>query len=117
MVYLDNAATTAMSEVALSSLMEVSTHIYGNPSSVYRFGRQTKRLLEGSRKIIADCIGAEPEEIYFTSCGTESDNWVMTKATDKAKKSNYFSGGASCNSTSGREPAITGEERTVVACR
>lgn len=86
MVYLDNAATTAMSEVALSSLMEVSTHIYGNPSSVYRFGRQTKRLLEGSRKIIADCIGAEPEEIYFTSCGTESDNWVMTKATDKAKK-------------------------------
>ena len=78
MVYLDNAATTAMSEVALSSLMEVSTNIYGNPSSVYRFGRQTKRLLEESREIIADCIGAEPEEIYFTSCGTESDNWVMT---------------------------------------
>ena len=50
MVYLDNAATTAMSEVALSSLMEVSTNIYGNPSSVYRFGRQTKRLLEESRK-------------------------------------------------------------------
>lgn len=86
MVYLDNAATTAMSEAALSSLMEVSTNIYGNPSSVYGFGRQTKRLLEESRKIIADCIGAEPEEIYFTSCGTESDNWVMTKAADKVKK-------------------------------
>jgi cysteine desulfurase len=86
MVYLDNAATTEMSEAALNSLMEVSTNTYGNPSSVYGFGRQTKRLLEESRKIIADCIGAEPEEIYFTSCGTESDNWVMTKAADKVGK-------------------------------
>lgn len=86
MIYLDNAATTAMSEAALSALMEVSTNIYGNPSSVHGFGRQTKRLLEESRKIIADCIGAEPEEIFFTSCGTESDNWVMTKASDKVKK-------------------------------
>ena len=86
MVYLDNAATTAMSEVALTALMEVSANSYGNPSSVYRAGRKTKNILEESRKIIADCIGAEPEEIYFTSCGTESDNWVMTKAADKVEK-------------------------------
>lgn len=86
MVYLDNAATTTMSEAALGALMEVSTNIYGNPSSAYGFGRQAKRLLEESRKIIADCIGAEPEEIFFTSCGTESDNWVMTKASDKVEK-------------------------------
>lgn len=86
MVYLDNAATTAMSEVALTALMEVSANSYGNPSSVYRAGRKTKNILEESRKIIADCIGAEPEEIYFTSCGTESDNWVMTNAADKVEK-------------------------------
>lgn len=79
MVYFDNAATTAMSESALDALMEVSRNQYGNPSSIYGFGRKTKELLEKSREIIAGCIGAEPEEIYFTSCGTESDNWVMSQ--------------------------------------
>lgn len=82
MVYLDNAATTAMSETALNALMEVSTNIYGNPSSVYGFGRKAKKILDESRKIIAGCIGADPKEIYFTSCGTESDNWVISKAID-----------------------------------
>lgn len=86
MVYLDNAATTAMSEASLNALIEVSSNMYGNPSSVYGFGRRTKKILDESRKIIADCIGAEPEEIYFTSCGTESDNWVLLKATEEKNK-------------------------------
>ncbi len=79
MIYFDNAATTAMSEAALDALMEVSRNQYGNPSSVYGFGRKSKELLEESRRIIAGCIGAEPEEIYFTSCGTESNNWVISQ--------------------------------------
>lgn len=86
MVYLDNAATTAMSEAALNALMEVSANSYGNPSSIYKAGRKTKQILEESRKIIADCIGAEPEEIYFTSCGSESDNWVLAKASEGKDK-------------------------------
>lgn len=77
MIYLDNAATTAMSEVAIKTLIETSSEQYGNPSAIYGFGRKTKDILENARKIIAGCIGAEPEEIYFTSCGTESDNWVI----------------------------------------
>lgn len=86
MVYLDNAATTAMSEAALKALTEVSSNMYGNPSSAYGFGRKAKKILDVSRKIIADCIGAKPEEIYFTSCGTESDNWVLLKAAEEKKK-------------------------------
>lgn len=86
MVYLDNAATTAMSEAALNALTEVSSNMYGNPSSVYGFGRRTKKILDESRRIIANCIGAEPEEIYFTSCGTESDNWVLLKASEDKNK-------------------------------
>lgn len=82
MVYLDNAATTAMSEAALNALMDVSANSYGNPSSVYGAGRKTKKILEESRKIIASCIGADPDEIYFTSCGSESDNWVLAKASE-----------------------------------
>ena len=77
MVYLDNAATTAMSEAAITALVDISSKQYGNPSSAYGFGRKTKEILKESRRIIAECIGAEPEEIYFTSCGTESDNWVI----------------------------------------
>lgn len=86
MIYLDNAATTAMSEAALNALIDVSSTMYGNPSSIYSFGRRTKKILDESRKIIADCIGAEPEEIYFTSCGTESDNWVLLKAAEEKNK-------------------------------
>lgn len=86
MVYLDNAATTAMSEAAVNALMEVSVNCYGNPSSVYAAGRKAKKILEESRKIIASCIGADPDEIYFTSCGSESDNWVLAKASEGKDK-------------------------------
>lgn len=79
MIYFDNAATTAMSKAALDALMDVSANQYGNPSAVYGFGRKAKRILDVSREIIAASIGANPEEIYFTSCGTESDNWVVNQ--------------------------------------
>lgn len=81
MIYFDNAATTAMSEAALRALIEVSKNQYGNPSSVYSYGRRTKELLEEARRIVANCIGAAPDEIFFTSCGTESDNWAISQAT------------------------------------
>lgn len=80
MIYFDNAATTQMSEVALDALMYASRECYGNPSSIYTFGKKARKLLEESRAIIAECIGANPDEIYFTSCGTESDNWAISQA-------------------------------------
>lgn len=79
MIYFDNAATTAMSKAALDALMDVSANQYGNPSAVYGFGRKAKRILDEAREIIAASIGADPEEIFFTSCGTESDNWVVNQ--------------------------------------
>lgn len=77
MIYFDNAATTEMSEVALNALMEVSKAQYGNPSSIYGIGRRAREIVEESRRTISRCIGAEPEEIFFTSCGTESNNWAI----------------------------------------
>lgn len=79
MIYFDNAATTALSEAALNALMEVSRNQYGNPSAAYGYGRKAKEILEAARLVIATSIGAESEEIYFTSCGTESDNWVISE--------------------------------------
>ena len=80
MIYLDNAATTQMSQLATQALMDVSRECYGNASSIYSCGRNAKRILEESRRIIAECIGAEPDEIYFTSGGTESNNWIISQA-------------------------------------
>lgn len=77
MIYFDNAATTPMSEVAIEALISVSKENFGNASSIYSYGKKSRKLLDESRKIIANCIGAEPEEIYFTSGGTESDNWAV----------------------------------------
>lgn len=79
MIYFDNAATTAMSKAALDALMDISANQYGNPSAVYGFGRKAKRVLDEAREIIAASIGADPDEIFFTSCGTESDNWVVNQ--------------------------------------
>lgn len=80
MIYFDNAATTKMSDAALDALYSVSKLQYGNPSSSYSHGRNAKGVLEEARAIIATCIGASPEEVFFTSCGTESDNWAIHQA-------------------------------------
>lgn len=79
MIYFDNAATTAMSKAALDALMDISTNQYGNPSAAYGFGRKAKSVLDEARTIIAANIGADPDEIFFTSGGTESDNWVVNQ--------------------------------------
>jgi cysteine desulfurase len=76
-VYLDHAATTPVRPEVLSAMMPALTEIFGNPSSFYQNGRSAKHALEDARETIAACLGADPSEIYFTSCGTESDNWAI----------------------------------------
>lgn len=76
-VYADNAATTQVSEEVLSSMLPYFRTEYGNASSIYALGRNSKKAVELSREKVAKAIGAEPSEIYFTSCGSESDNWAI----------------------------------------
>ena len=77
MIYFDNSATTKPYPEALETYMQVSAKIIGNPSSLHRLGDQSTRILEASRQQIADLIGKKSEEIFFTSGGTEGDNWVI----------------------------------------
>lgn len=77
MIYADNAATTKLDLDAFESMKPFLLEEYGNPSQPYSFSRKTKRAIKEAREIIADCINAEPEQIIFTSGGTESDNWVI----------------------------------------
>ncbi len=89
-IYADNAATTRVSEPVLQAMMPYFTEQYGNASSIYELGRSAKKALETARETVAKSIGAEPSEIYFTSCGSESDNWairsVCERLTPKGKK-------------------------------
>ena len=79
-VYADNAATTAMSRTAIEAMLPYLDGIYGNPSSLYSLGQRAKEALEGARADIAACLGAQANEIYFTSCGSESDNQAIRSA-------------------------------------
>lgn len=76
-IYLDNAATTPVRKEVLEAMLPYFREEYGNASSVYSLGRNSKKALEASRETIAACFGAKPEEIFFTSCGSESDNWAL----------------------------------------
>ena len=76
-IYADHAATTAVSDTALQAMLPHFTAAYGNPSSLYRFAQEGKTDLERARAEIAACLNARPEEIYFTSGGTEADNWAL----------------------------------------
>lgn len=84
MIYFDNAATTPMSKVAIEALISVSKDNFGNASAIYSYGKKSRKILDESRKIIANCIGAEPEEIFFTSGGTESDNWAVEQVVSQS---------------------------------
>ena len=75
MIYLDNAATTPLCDAAKKAIIE-HLDCFGNPSSSYELGRQSRLLIEDARERIAKCINAEPDEIYFTSGGSESNSWV-----------------------------------------
>ena len=77
MIYFDNAATTQVYPDVLKTYTEVASKIWGNPSSLHSLGNQASRILEASRKQIADLLGKKSSEIFFTSGGTEGDNWVI----------------------------------------
>lgn len=76
-IYADNAATTQLDKSAFDAMSPYMLEMYGNPSQPYSFSRSARKGINEARKIIADCIGAKPEEIFFTSGGTESDNWAL----------------------------------------
>ena len=82
MIYLDNAGTTKLSKRAKEAMMPFLEEEYGNSSSLHTLGQRAKEYLEEARSKIAHCINAEPNEIYFTSGGTESDNWAINSACE-----------------------------------
>lgn len=79
-VYADNAATTSLSKEALDAMMPYLTEHYGNPSSLYKLGTVTRKAVEQARETIAECINADPKEIFFLSGGSEADNWAIKGA-------------------------------------
>jgi cysteine desulfurase len=81
-IYLDNNATTAIAPEVLDEMLPYLRDLYGNPSSMHTFGGQLYRRIEEARGKVAQLIGAEPEEIIFTSCGTESDNTAILSAAE-----------------------------------
>lgn len=76
-VYADNAATTAVSKAVLDEMIPYYCEKYGNPSSIYSIGRDSHEAVDAARKKVADALGAQPEEIFFTSGGSEADNWAI----------------------------------------
>lgn len=83
MIYLDNAATTKISDVAIAAMEPYLNDMYGNPSGVYNMGRLARETVEEARESIAKAINCNAENIFFTSGGTESDNWVLDNAGRK----------------------------------
>ena len=86
LIYVDNAATSRLSHEVFESMVPFLEQNFGNPSSLYSFSKIAKKAIEDSRKTIANCINARPEEIFFTSCGTESDNWALKSSVKIGKK-------------------------------
>ena len=80
MIYLDNAATTPVPKAVADAVYDVLLHHCGNPSSQYPAGQEMKKAVEGWRAVIAGALGCPAERLYFTSCGTESDNWAIQAA-------------------------------------
>ncbi|MDO4545103.1 MAG: cysteine desulfurase NifS [Bacillota bacterium] len=84
-VYLDYSATTPVKEEVVKEMLPYYTELYGNPSSLYGPGLTAKEGLDKARSQVAKLIGAQPKEIFFTSCGTEADNWVLEGVADALK--------------------------------
>ena len=84
-VYLDNASTTQLRPEVVQEMTKVLSEDYGNPSSTHSFGRNAKSILELSRKAVAKCLNATAQEIIFTSCGTEANNWILRSAVKDLK--------------------------------
>lgn len=89
-IYADNAATTRVSERVLNAMLPYFTEQYGNPSSIYKLGRDSLKAIEISREKLAAALGCAPSEIFFTSCGSEADNWAIRSTAlrlgEKGKK-------------------------------
>lgn len=85
-IYMDNAATTAVLPEVVEAMLPYFTQHYGNPSSIHAIGRDARRAVDAARKSVAASIGAQPQEIYFTSGGTESDNWALKGAAFAGRK-------------------------------
>ena len=79
-IYMDNAATTRVTEPVMEAMQPYFCEIFGNPMSVHSFGRESRKAVENARRQVAAALGAQPNEIYFTGCGTESDNWAVRGA-------------------------------------
>ena len=87
-VYADNAATTKMSTLAISTMVPYYETVYGNPSSLHSAGQEAKEALENARQTVAACLGCEPREIYFTSGGSEADNQAILSAARYGARKN-----------------------------
>ena len=87
-IYADNAATTKISDVALKAMMPCFETLYGNPSSLHSVGQEAKEALEDARQRVANCLGCEPREIYFTSGGSEADNQAIISAARLGARKN-----------------------------
>ena len=86
MIYLDNSATTKPCPEAVAAMTEAMTSAWGNPSALYDFGIQAARQVRAARHTLAKALGAEPDRVYFTSCGTEADNWAVYGTVRKLGK-------------------------------
>ena len=86
MHYFDNSATTRVCPEAAQAALEAMTGTFGNPSSTHTLGREAKKLLDQSRKQVADALGCTPGELVFTSCGSESDNWAILGGAEAMKR-------------------------------
>ena len=90
-IYLDNAATTPLRKEVLDEMMPYLTNYYGNASSIYKIGLKSRTAIDSAREKVADILGCTPKEIYFTSCGSESDNWAIKGyAMANIKKGNHI---------------------------
>ena len=86
MIYLDHAATTPVAREVADTMYDVLLNGSGNPSSQYPYGAAAKKRLEADRAVIAAALGCKPDELYFTSCGTESDNWAIRLAAHQNRR-------------------------------
>uniref|UniRef100_UPI003AB9270E cysteine desulfurase family protein n=1 Tax=Slackia exigua TaxID=84109 RepID=UPI003AB9270E len=110
-VYLDNAATTRISNAAFAAMEPYLRGGFGNPSSLYAEARMARAAVEQARAGIAALIGADPHEVYFTSCGTDSDNWAIkgcmhAQARTKGRKGRFVT-------TAFEHPAVLNSARTL----
>ena len=85
-IYLDNAATTKMSDTAIKAMIPYMNEIYGNPSSLHSVGQEANEALQNARERIAKLLGCEPKEITFTSGGSEADNQAIISAATLGEK-------------------------------